>query len=95
MDPTIAQAFALATLRETHENGLRIGRQSDEMMLRVGRQSDASALDHRQYAGFVATQLFNSDDPMTVAGMNTAIRTPSTVEHPLYYPTPLQGSPIK
>jgi hypothetical protein len=84
MDPAVAAAFQLSALRESNEVGLRIG-----------RQSDGAQLDNRVYAAFIATQLFVSDDPMQIAGGNLAARSPTTLEHPQYYPSALQGSPIK
>lgn len=81
-------AFQLSALRESNEVGLRIG-----------RQSDGAQLDNRVYAAFIASQLFQSDDGPQYAtlgaGSNLGARLPTTIEHPLYYPSPLQGSPIK
>lgn len=70
MDPSVlnalAASFALSALR-----------QSDEQMLRIGRQSDASQIDNRGMTAAVFTALAQADDPETVADLNTASHAPT------------------
>lgn len=45
------------------------------------RQSDGAAYDMRTLGGVLANSLIGMDERANVAGLNTAIRTPNTVEH--------------
>ena len=73
---------------------LRQGRQSDEQMLRIGRQSDTAQQANAVNNAVLTRMLIQSGEDTNYADMNAAVRSPTTVEHPLYYPTGLQGSPI-
>lgn len=54
----------------------------DEMRLAYRRQGDGAAFDMRLLNGALTNACLTADDPMTVAGLNTAVRTPTTIDHP-------------
>lgn len=63
-----------------------VARRRDDTALATARQRDAAAYDTRMLGGFMTAQLFASDDTQALAGMfaglNGAIRVPTTVDHP-------------
>lgn len=63
-----------------------VARRRDDTQLALARQRDAAAYDTRMLGGFMTTALFSSDDVQALssmfAGLNGAIRVPSTVDHP-------------
>ena len=69
MDPSvtnaIAASFALSALRE-----------SNEQTLRIGRQSDGAAADMRGIGAAVFRELCQSGDPSTTMDFNTASHVP-------------------
>lgn len=46
------------------------------------RQSDAAAFDMRVIGAVAAGELLVTNDPSEVARLNSAIRTPTTIDHP-------------
>lgn len=63
-----------------------VARRRDDTQLAMARQRDAAAYDTRMLGGFMTAQLFASDDTQALAsmfaGLNGAMRVPSTVDHP-------------
>lgn len=72
--------------------GLSIRSQAQEVGLAHARQRDGAAFDMRALGAAVASELVQSDDPQTFAGLNTAVRIPTTVDHPGIGPG-IQGVP--
>jgi len=70
MDPSVTNglsaAFALSALRE-----------SNEQTLRIGRQSDGAAADMRGIGAAVFRELCQSGDPTSYADYQTASHVPS------------------
>lgn len=66
MDPTIAAAFANATLNASQEH-----------QLRVGRQSDGSQEDNRAIGAGVFRLIAQASDPSTYADYQTASHVPT------------------
>jgi len=75
MDPTLAAMFSA-------DAASALGRQRDDAQHAQARQRDGAAFDMRALGGFVLGELFSSNDPGQFAGLNTAIRVPSTIDHP-------------
>lgn len=48
----------------------------------TARQTDGAAYDMRMLGGFIGGELFRANDPESFAGLNTAIRVPSTIDQP-------------
>lgn len=48
----------------------------------TARQTDGAAYDQRLLGGFIAGELMRSNDPESFAGLNTASRIPTTLDHP-------------
>lgn len=59
-----------------------LARQRDDAQHAQARQRDGAAYDMRMLGAFVTGELFSSNDPGQFAGLNTAIRVPSTIDHP-------------
>ena len=55
---------------------------SGELQLAMARQRDGATYDQRVLGAVAAVELLVSDDPMQIAGLNTGIRTPTTISHP-------------
>lgn len=53
-----------------------------DLNLAFARQRDGATYDQRVLGAVAAVELLVSDDPMQVAGLNTGMRTPTTVDHP-------------
>ncbi len=53
-----------------------------DLNLAFARQRDGATFDQRTLGAVAAAELLVSNDPGDVARMNTAIRTPSTIDHP-------------
>ena len=83
MDPSVvaalASSFALSALRE-----------SNEQTLRIGRQSDGAAADMRAIGAGVFTDIVQAGDPQTYAGMQTSSHVPGVQPYvsPGYTPNP-------
>lgn len=75
LDPTIQQLF-----EEDLAAGVRVFR--GELDLAHRRQADGAAQDMRVTGGFLMQNLFASDLPEVVAGLNTGVRTPTTISQP-------------
>lgn len=56
-------------------------RQSDRADEASARQSDGAAFDMRLLGGVMANELIGENERANVGGLNTAIRTPSTIDH--------------
>ena len=50
--------------------------------LAFARNRDVALYDLRVLGSVSASELLVTNDPMQVAGYNTAIRTPTTIDHP-------------
>jgi hypothetical protein len=59
-----------------------IARRRDNTQLALARQSDGAAQDMRVVGGLIAAELLAANDPMTMAGLNAGVRTPTTLDHP-------------
>ena len=59
-----------------------LGRQRDDIYLAVARQRDGAAYDMRALGAFTLGNLFTSDDPERMAGLNAGVRIPTTLTHP-------------
>lgn len=59
-----------------------VARRRDDTALATARQRDGAAFDMRALGGAIADQLIQADDPAQFAGMNAAVRIPTTVDHP-------------
>lgn len=59
-----------------------VARRRDDTQLAIARQRDATQLDNRVFQGFLARQLFQSDDAEMFASLNTGARIPTTLDHP-------------
>lgn len=53
-----------------------------DLNLAFARQRDGAAFDQRTLGAVAASELLVSNDAGDVARMNTAIRTPTTIDHP-------------
>ena len=53
-----------------------------DLNLAFARQRDGAAYDQRNLGAVAAVELLVSNDPMQVAGLNTGVRTPTTISHP-------------
>ena len=74
MDPSLVAQFAAAW-------AYNVKGQADHANQLAMQTAGALQLDNRIFGGFIATQLFSSDDPSEDARLNTAIRVPSTIDH--------------
>jgi len=77
-----------AELPDSVANQLTVmGIQSQQLLmsdfgLALARQRDGATYDQRVLGAVSAVELLVTNDPMQVAGLNTAIRTPTTIDHP-------------
>lgn len=83
MDPTFTNALAASF-------GLSALRESNEQTLRIGRQSDGAAADMRGIGAAVFRELCQSGDPANVMDYNTASHAPGAQPYvaPGYVPNP-------
>ena len=56
-----------------------VARRRDDTQLAVARQRDGAGQDMRVIGGFLAAQLFASDDPERFAGLNAGVQVPTTL----------------
>ncbi len=70
MDPSVTNAIAAAF-------GLSALRESNEQTLRIGRQSDAAAFDMRTVGAGVFRLIAQASDPSTYADYQTASHVPT------------------
>lgn len=69
VDPTIDSQLAAAMARG-------VIRQSDHADEGARRQSDGAAFDMRALGAAIAREIVTSNDPMAIAGLNTASHVP-------------------
>lgn len=55
---------------------------TNDFQLALARQRDAAAFDMRVIGAVAAGELLVTNDPSEVARLNTAVRTPTTIDHP-------------
>ena len=70
---------------QTSLMGLMIQQQQiamGDLQLAFARQRDGAAYDMRVIGAISANELLVSNDPVQFAGLNTGIRTPTTISHP-------------
>ena len=70
MDPTIAGQLLAGW-------GLAVQRQSDEQALRIGRQSDGAQEDNRVFGYNLTAMLMRAGDPGQVADFNSTSHVPT------------------
>lgn len=59
-----------------------VARRRDDTQQAIARQRDGAVYDMRGLGGFMTQQLFASDNGVTFADLNAAVRTPTTIDHP-------------
>ena len=60
----------------------RMARLQEHAIGATQRQTDGAGFDQRALGAVIANELVVSNDPMTMAGMNAAVRIPTTLTHP-------------
>lgn len=74
-------ALSLDTMFEA-DAAESIARRRDDTALAVARQRDGAAFDMRALGAAIVNATITADDPTSFAGMNSAVRIPTTLDHP-------------